>query len=159
MDKIIFRVISAVQHIIIRPPAKELNGMYLNIEIILPRQNSLIFGLLLLRLQQGFGPYPICQKVIGWALSADLETVHTTIPAIETAFANRKAREGLLFHSDRGSQYCAKSFRERLGELCSSVRRSMSRKGDCWDNACAESLFKTLKRELEMVDGKHTAEK
>jgi transposase InsO family protein len=69
------------------------------------------------------------RKVSGWALSADIETVHTTIPAIETAFANRKAQEGLLFHSDRGVQYCAKSFRERLGELCPSVRRSMSRKG------------------------------
>jgi transposase InsO family protein len=71
------------------------------------------------------------RKVIGWALSADMETVHTTIPALETAVANRKAREGLLFHSDRGVQYCAKSFRERLNELCPSVRRSMSRKGNC----------------------------
>jgi transposase InsO family protein len=68
------------------------------------------------------------RKVIGWTLSADMETVHTTIPAIETDVANRKAREGLF--SDRGVQYCAKSFRERLNELCPSVRRSMSRKGE-----------------------------
>jgi transposase InsO family protein len=74
------------------------------------------------------------------------------------AVANRKAREGLLFHSDRGVQYCAKSFRGRLEELCPSVRQSMSRKGNCWDNACAESFFKTLKRELETLDGKHAAE-
>jgi transposase InsO family protein len=97
------------------------------------------------------------RKVIGWALSADTETVHTTIPALEMAFANREAREGLLFHSDRGAQYCAKAFRGRLGELCPSVRQSMSRKGNCWDNACAESFFKTLKRELETLGGKHSA--
>jgi transposase InsO family protein len=98
------------------------------------------------------------RKVIGWAFSADMESAHTTIPALEMAFANRKAQEGLLFHSDRGAQYGAKSFRGRLGELCPSVRQSMSRKGNCWDNACAESFFKTLKRELETVDGKHAAE-
>jgi transposase InsO family protein len=96
------------------------------------------------------------RKLIGWALSGDMEAVHTTIPALEMAFANRKAQEGLIFHSDRGVQYCAKSFRQRLGELCPSVRQSMSRKGNCWDNACAESFFKTLKRELETLDGKHT---
>jgi transposase InsO family protein len=94
------------------------------------------------------------RKVISRDLSADMETVHTTIPAIEMAFANRKAREGLLFHSDRGvGEYCAKSFRERLEELCFSVCRSMSRKGNCWDNACAELFFKTLKRELETGAG------
>jgi transposase InsO family protein len=97
------------------------------------------------------------RKVIGWAFSGDMEAVHTTIPALETAFANRKAREGLPIHSDRGVQYCAKAFRETLEELCPSVRRSMSRKGNCWDNACAESFFKTLKRELETVDGRHMA--
>jgi transposase InsO family protein len=75
------------------------------------------------------------RKIIGWALSADMETVHTTIPALEMVFANRKAQEGLLFHSDRGVQYCAQSFRNRLKELCPSVRQTMSRKGNCGDNA------------------------
>jgi transposase InsO family protein len=99
------------------------------------------------------------RKVIGWALSTDMETVHTTIPALQMAFSDRAPREGLIFHSDRGVQYCAKSFRDRLGELCPSVRQSMSRKGNCWDNACAETFFKPLKRELETLDGKHaTAE-
>jgi transposase InsO family protein len=86
-----------------------------------------------------------------------METIHTAIPALEMAVASRKAREGLLFHSDRGVQYCAKAFREVLGERCPSVRQSMSRKGNCWDNTCAVSFFKTLKRELETLDGKHTA--
>jgi transposase InsO family protein len=74
---------------------------------------------------------------------------------MEMAFANRKAREGLIFHSDRGVQYCAASFRDRLRERCPTIRQSMSRKGNCWDNACAETFFKTLKRELETMDGRH----
>ena len=52
------------------------------------------------------------RKVMGWAVSGDRESVHTTIPAVEMAFANRKAQDGLLFHSDRGVQYWAKAFRE-----------------------------------------------
>jgi transposase InsO family protein len=69
------------------------------------------------------------RKVIGWAFNDDMETVHTTIPALEMAFANRPAREGLLFHFDRGVQYCAKALRVRLQEGCPSIRQSMSRKG------------------------------
>ncbi|MDR0639481.1 MAG: IS3 family transposase, partial [Spirochaetaceae bacterium] len=97
------------------------------------------------------------RKVIGWALSAGMETVHTAIPALEMACASRTPGNGLIFHSDRGAQYCAKSFRDRLGELRPSVRQSMSRKGHSWDNACAATFFKTLKRELETLDGKHAA--
>jgi transposase InsO family protein len=97
------------------------------------------------------------RKVIGWAFSSDMETVHTTLPALRMAFKNRTAQAGLLFHSDRGVQYCAKSFCATLQQYCPTVRQSMSRKGNCWDNACAESFFKTLKRELETLDGKHSA--
>jgi transposase InsO family protein len=96
------------------------------------------------------------RKVIGWALSAGMEAVHTAIPALDMAVKNRRPRTGLIFHSDRGVQYCAKPFREKLQERCPSVRQSMSRKGNCWDNACAESFFKTLKRELETLDGRHS---
>jgi transposase InsO family protein len=97
------------------------------------------------------------RKVIGWAFSSDMETVHTTLPALPMAFTHRSAREGLLFHSDRESQYRSKSFCDALSAYFPTVRQSMSRKGNCWDNACAESFFKTLKRELETVDGKHSA--
>jgi transposase InsO family protein len=62
----------------------------------------------------------------------------------------------LIFHSDHGVKYYAKGFRERLVDFCPSVRQSMNRKGNCWDNVCAESFFKTLKRELETLDGKHS---
>jgi transposase InsO family protein len=97
------------------------------------------------------------RRIIGWALSADLETGHTTVPALLMAGTNRPAQDGLLFHSDRGVRYCAYSFRETLHALCPTVRRSMSRKGNCWDNAVAESFFKTLKRELETLDGNHSS--
>jgi transposase InsO family protein len=97
------------------------------------------------------------RKVIGWALSADMEAVHTTVAALEMAVNNRTAQDGLVFHSDRGVQYCAKVFRDTLRERCATVRQSMSRKGNCWDNACAESFFKTLKAELETLDGRHAA--
>jgi transposase InsO family protein len=103
------------------------------------------------------------RKVIGWALSADMEAVHTAVAALEMALKNRKPQDALVFHSDRGVQYCAKSFRDLLNEQCPTVRQSMSRKGN-WtklrfvtDNACAESFFKTLKAELETLDGKHSA--
>jgi transposase InsO family protein len=52
---------------------------------------------------------------MGRAFSGDMETIHTAIPALETAVANRKAREGLLLPSDRGARYCAKAFRETAG--------------------------------------------
>jgi len=96
------------------------------------------------------------RKVIGWAISDGMETSATTVAALAMAVKNRKPEEGLIFHSDRGIQYCAQSFRAALCEKCPSVRQSMSRKGNCWDNACAESFFKTLKRELETLDGKHS---
>jgi transposase InsO family protein len=97
------------------------------------------------------------RKVIGWALSGDMESEHTVIPAFEMAAGNRAASPGLIFHSDRGVQYCSQAFRELLRLRRPSVRQSMSRKGNCWDNACAESFFKTLKGELETLEGTHTA--
>ncbi|MDR0601451.1 MAG: integrase core domain-containing protein [Treponema sp.] len=71
------------------------------------------------------------------------------------AVRNREPQAGLIFHSDRSVKYRAKSFRETLARHCPSVLQSMSRKGNCRDNACAESFFKTLKRELETLDGRH----
>jgi transposase InsO family protein len=97
------------------------------------------------------------RKIIGWALSNNMETVNTTIAALEMAVKNRVPLNNLIFHSDRGVQYCAKAFCDVLHKLCPQVRQSMSRKGNCWDNACAESFFKTLKRELETLDKKHSA--
>jgi transposase InsO family protein len=95
------------------------------------------------------------RKIIGWAFSTTMDAQATVIPALVMACMNRVPKPGLIFHSDRGVQYCCRAFREKLAEECSGVRQSMSRKGNCWDNACAETFFKTLKREAENLDGKH----
>ena len=94
------------------------------------------------------------RKVIGWSMGKEL-TAAQMCRALEMAVKNRPPREGLIFHSDRGVQYCSKEFRTMLHRLCPTVLQSMSRKGNCWDNACAESFFKTLKTELDILDGKH----
>jgi len=97
------------------------------------------------------------RKVIGWALSENLDAANTSIPAFEMAVKNRTPRKDLIFHSDRGVQYCAWSFRNVMRNQLPNIRQSMSRKGNCWDNACAESFFKTLKREEEKLTGKYSA--
>jgi transposase InsO family protein len=86
------------------------------------------------------------RKVIGWSFSRSLKAIHTTIPAWKMAVRNRPITEKLIFHSDRGIQYACHEFKNLL-ESYKLVERSMSRKGDCWDNAVAESFFKTLKVE------------
>ena len=86
------------------------------------------------------------RKVVGWALSDTLKAVETSIAAWQMALKNRPLKGELLFHSDRGVQYACVEFRDQLKEL--PVLQSMSRKGNCWDNAVAESFFKTLKSEM-----------
>lgn len=89
------------------------------------------------------------RTVVGWALSTSLATKHTSMKALEMALANRqiKVDSPLVFHSDRGIQYSCKEFVQEISKH-KSVIRSMSRKGNCWDNAVSESFFKTLKVEL-----------
>ncbi len=83
--------------------------------------------------------------VIGWAMGHRL-TVDLAERALTLALVNRTPRAGLLHHSDRGSQYAVTSYQHLLA--AHGVTASMSRKGNCWDNACIESFFGTLKREL-----------
>ena len=87
------------------------------------------------------------RKIIGWALSNSLKVDQTIIPAWRMAVINRPIDQDLVFHSDRGVQYSCSVFASLL-ETYQKVSRSMSRKGDCWDNAVAESFFKTIKSEL-----------
>ena len=89
------------------------------------------------------------RKVVGWSLGESMRARDTVIPAWRMAVLNRPIEVGkeLVFHSDRGVQYACNEFADELG-LYANVRRSMSRKGNCWDNAVAESFFKTLKVEL-----------
>ncbi len=85
------------------------------------------------------------RRVVGWARSQRI-TVELTEQALTMALATRAPTAGLLHHSDRGSQYAATSYQRVLDEY--GLIPSMSRKGNCWDNACVESFFGTLKREL-----------
>jgi len=85
------------------------------------------------------------RRVIGWAMGQRL-TVDLAEQALTMALANRAPTAGLLHHSDRGSQYAATSYQRLLDTH--GILPSMSRKGNCWDNACVESFFGTLKREL-----------
>ncbi|WP_125721229.1 IS3 family transposase [Flavobacterium ustbae] len=86
------------------------------------------------------------RKVVGWNLSSGLSTETTVLVAWKMALDNRGLQKGLLFHSDRGTQYASKLFANSLKEH--SCIQSMSRKGDSFDNAVAESFFNSLKREL-----------
>jgi len=85
------------------------------------------------------------RMVVGWNLSNNMTDQDTVIAAFEKAVENRPILPGLIFHSDRGSQYASKDFRKLLDR--ENCIQSMSRKGNCWDNAVAESFFKTIKVE------------
>lgn len=87
------------------------------------------------------------RKVIGWSLSTDMTAKNTSVEAWKMAVANRPLSGKLIFHSDRGIQYACHEFASLLDSY-PTVERSMSRKRNCWDNAVAESFFKTLKTEL-----------
>lgn len=84
------------------------------------------------------------RKVIGYGLSRYLDT-RLTLAALEAAVASRRPAPGLVHHSDRGTQYAAKQYRERLEAL--GIQGSMGRTGNPYDNAQVESFFKTLKHE------------
>jgi putative transposase len=86
------------------------------------------------------------RKIIGWSLSDGMSTNETTLASWKMAARNRNIEADLIFHSDRGIQYTNNKFANVLESY--KVTRSMSRKGNCWDNAVAESFFKTLKIEL-----------
>jgi transposase InsO family protein len=85
------------------------------------------------------------RMVVGWALSSSLSH-EMVVAALKRALNRRRPTKGLVFHSDRGVQYACDDFRKELGRH--KFTQSMSRKGDCWDNAVAESFFAILKTEL-----------
>ena len=85
------------------------------------------------------------RRVVGWALADHLRT-DLPLAALTMALARRGPAPGLVHHSDRGSQYLAAAYADRLA--ASHLRQSVGRPGTCWDNAVAESFFATLKTEL-----------
>ena len=85
------------------------------------------------------------RKIVGYAFSSRIDT-QLALSALDMAVRRQKPGQGLIFHSDRGVQYAARAFRERLESY--GIRQSMSRKGDPYDNAVAENFFSCLKCEL-----------
>ena len=84
------------------------------------------------------------RKVVGWSMSSQM-TAQLVCDALTMAIWLRRPTAGLIHHSDRGSQYASKAFRKLL--KAHGFKGSMSRKGDCWDNAVVESFFGSLKQE------------
>lgn len=89
------------------------------------------------------------RRVVGWATSQHIDR-HLALEALKVAVRTRRPGPGLVHHSDRGSTYAAGEYRKALE--ASDIACSMSRKADCWDNACAESFFATLKRKMNGAD-------
>ncbi|WP_341283100.1 IS3 family transposase [Paenibacillus sp. FSL H8-0537] len=85
------------------------------------------------------------KQIVGWQLS-DHMTTDLVLDALRQAYTAKKPEKGLIHHSDRGSQYASKAYREQLSTY--QMKASMSRRGNCYDNACIEAFHSILKREL-----------
>ena len=84
------------------------------------------------------------RRIVGWSMGTTIDA-ELACRALEMAWQQRSPNSGLIFHSDRGSQYASGCYAEFLREH--GIKASMSRKGNCWDNACSETLFGSLKVE------------
>lgn len=89
------------------------------------------------------------RRILGWAIDTKM-TTELILKALDMAVQTRRQERfsvtGTIVHSDRGSQYCSQKFQGRLAQL--NMRPSMSRSGNCWDNAPGESIWSSLKREV-----------
>lgn len=85
------------------------------------------------------------RKVVGWQVGPTMED-DLVIDALEQALKQQQPGPGLIHHSDRGAQYASLAYQALLCE--NDITCSMSRRANCWDNACVESFFSTLKREI-----------
>lgn len=116
-----------------------------------------------LRTQQGWAYLTVVldladRMVVGWSLSDSLQATHTTVAALNVTLARRRLDGPVVLHSDRGVQYACSQFTQRVARV-PQITQSMSRKGNCWDNAPMESFFKTLKTEwTDAKDYKDLAE-
>lgn len=84
------------------------------------------------------------RRIVGWSLSTTPDTALVT-QALRRAVETRRPQPGLLFHSDQGVPYRSEGYRQQLAQQ--QIRQSMSRKGNCWDNAPMERIFRSLKTE------------
>ena len=90
------------------------------------------------------------RKVIGWSMNNHM-TAELVCDALQMALRRRSYPAGIIAHTDRGSQYCSKAYQRLIKKY--ALRCSMSKKGDCFDNACAETFFHTLK--VEAIHGEN----
>jgi len=95
------------------------------------------------------------RQIIGWAVDETM-TTELILEAFNMAVSRRQVRPGMILHSDRGVQYRSGEYQETLSEH--RIRSSMSRKGNCWDNAVMESFFSRLKVELVYAENFKTSE-
>jgi transposase InsO family protein len=93
------------------------------------------------------------RKIVGWSMSASMES-RLVVDALQMAIQRELPGDGLVAHSDRGVQYASEHYQRVLNQ--NQITCSMSRKGNCWDNAPMESFFSTLKRELVHHEDYHT---
>lgn len=85
------------------------------------------------------------RRIVGWSMAEHMRA-ELVVDALEMAIARRRPQPGLIHHSDQGSQYVSLAFGQAAGQA--GIARSMGSKGNCFDNAVAESFFATLKKEL-----------
>ena len=90
--------------------------------------------------------------VVGWAMSERM-TAELACNALKMALWRRRMPEGVIVHTDRGSQYCSRDYQRLI--KAHRLHCSMSAKGNCYDNACAESFFHSLK--VELIHGERFA--
>lgn len=95
------------------------------------------------------------RRVIGWAMGAKPDQ-HLALEALQMALVSRRPHQGLLHHTDQGATYTSVAYQHRLAEH--GIAASMSRKGNCYDNAVAERFFSTLKNDLVHERDYHTRE-
>jgi putative transposase len=95
------------------------------------------------------------RRVVGWAVRETLDTP-LALEALDKALKARQPEPGLLQHNDRGVQYCSRAYQSRLREA--GCIPSMSRVGNCWDNAVSESFFASMKREIDDFENLPTQE-
>jgi transposase InsO family protein len=93
------------------------------------------------------------RKIVGWKLS-DRMTTELVLAALDMAYEAKQPSKGLIHHSDRGAQYASEEYRAKLEQY--HMQASMSRKGNCYDNACIESFHSILKKEFIYCTKFHT---
>lgn len=127
---------------------KQLNRLWVGDITYIPIQ-AIQFGYLAVLMDR------FSRSIVGWKLGTDMSE-QIVIASLRAAITTRKPTAGLIHHSDRGGQYAGKKYRRMIKRA--DMRQSMSRAGDCYDNAFMESCFGTIKTELEMTEYKNYGE-